>query len=1129
MPHLSADRLLAAVDPLPLPLRLREVARTAAALAATGHLSGLLAELDGRGPYERRLAALAALAGRRPDHLITRLTDPDPVVRRYARRAVRELPFPDDAIEQAALTAPTAVRDELIRTILATGRTAVAERLVPAVRQRWGAAEAGRLLPVCSPEFVARELPGLAHAITFSSSLGRRHPGAVLDEADRQLDGLPYQLRIAFWRRHALGLAAAAAREPARVLDLLERHPARQYFRSFPGPLYDRFAHLAAVDPERTARVLLAVDHYRKDPPLGPALARRLLAAPLTVLAELAHRNHADHLALLRQLPPARRAALYDAVAAIPGPSRAWYSERVLAALPAYERQARARARLAQDREDLAPLTFLPVAEARPQLLAETRTADAWDRGYAWGQVVLQAERSEDPDVVGEVLVLLERLRNEQDPVRREALASVATVPPALFGPTAAAPLERLTDDALTARDCSPATRSVLCRLACAVLGEHAGGTARDLLDWAVRAVERTVEHTGAPVLGFPRGREEAVAHELLPALERSAGTRDATLLLAFTESLGPGRARIPVLTGLLERVLHEGGDRAFEQAAAHLLSDPATRAKRVARLLTLEPSAVALPPLQTVLTRVRTDLLDPLLAPEPTGTPDTTGTPDLTGTPDPADPTNATTEPRFAPAPLDLSHADRWLPRQQRAAAEQVARTADDPTRSPEERAAALRSAARIPGHGPALLRRYADSADPLLAEAALAAMPWTEHPAEALPVLLAHAGDDRARVALYAAGRAARFAPSTELAPALARIAADPAAKVTSRKQAVRLAAAHLPLAEAAEVLEAAYRTPEQHHDVRVTAVEQIAARLADLPLWNVLADAAAGSPALKNTLVHHIRPHELPAEHRPRFAELIARLATDDDLLIAAPALNHLTVWSRYAPHAVAALACRITALDEQKQWKEAAGALRRIAASEAPHPLGGCAPGSIMADTLSALIEAVRAGEPTAPGRDHPARQRIVTLTGQYWGGDAPPEVVRATGRAMAALLMTEPSLLPQAVPTVVGTIDLESPALGDELAALAAVLADRPVLAANAAHTLRMNGGRATATEHALAAARRLAADGRLASGLFAAALVTSCGPGLGWPTDWRTELHALRRHPQPDVRDVALSVWTAQE
>ncbi|MEU9046953.1 MULTISPECIES: hypothetical protein [unclassified Kitasatospora] len=1110
MLQITADRLLADVESLPHALRLREIARAAHRLAEGGRLAALLDELATGGPYEQRVAALAALAGKQLPYLSGRLTDPDPVVRRYAHRAVRELPMPDEVVEQAIRTAPTAVRDELIRAVLKAGRTAVAEHLVPVARQRWGCAEAGRLLPVCSPAFVARELSDPAHAVTFTRSLGERHPAAVLDEADRRLTELPRAERAWFWRQNAVGLGAAAGRLPGKALDLLERHPAAQYRPTFPAPLRDRFAALAAHDPERTARLLVAAGRHRHDPVLRPALARRLVAAPLPLLTELAHRSAADHAALSRRLPPAARPALHDAVVAVSKVHPRGYSGEVLATLPAPERIARARARLAEEPEALDLLVHLPAAEALPRLLAETRTAESWERGYAWGQVVVHAGLSGAASAVREALVLLQRLRNEQDPVRAEALAAVAAVPPKLFEADAAALLARLTEDALTARDCSPYTRTQLTRLACSVLAEHAGGTARDLVDWAVRTIERVVPvvptspTAPAPAApAFPRERQAAVAAELRPALERST-----SLLLAFVDGLHPASRRLPSVVGLLERV--PADDREYGRAVTHLLADRATRGQRVVRLIEAEPAAAALPAVRTVLTRDRTDLLAPLLAPLL-----------VTGSSTPGGP---------ARVPRDLAAADRWTDRQVRSAAAWVARTVDDTTATPEQRTTALRAAAHLPGHGRELLLRYVDSTDVVLSEAALAALPWTARPAEALPVLLGFAGDERARVAVYAAGRAARFTPADELGPALTRIVTDPTTKVTSRKQAVRLAAAHLPLPEATALLEAAYRAPEQHQDVRRVVVEQVAARPADLPLWDVLTEIAEGTSELRTVLAGDLRPYALPVDDRRRYAELVGRLALAEDTLVSAMGAGKLAVWGRYAPEAVAAMVPVVTDLAERERWRSAALAVGAIARSDAPHPFGGVAPGSLLEQTLSRLIEAVRAGGPADDeGRDEAARQRIEQFSSRHFYRVEATAGGRARDRAVAALLMTEPSLVPQAAPRLCRAIDLDSATLGDDLIELAAVLTDRPLLAGTVAEELRPDDHRTPPGEHTAAAVRRLTEDGGLAAGLFAARLVALYGPGRQWSAPWRAALLALRRHPQPDVRDRALSTWTAQE
>ncbi|MEU7605697.1 hypothetical protein AB0B44_33035, partial [Streptomyces sp. NPDC041003] len=116
----TVEQLLSALDSLPHKARLRHTAVAAHALAARGELRPLLTALDRLGPYERRLGALAALAGADTDHLAALLADPDPVVRRYALRGARAMNS----------TMRTSVRSGLIALIAVAGTTvpqAVAE------------------------------------------------------------------------------------------------------------------------------------------------------------------------------------------------------------------------------------------------------------------------------------------------------------------------------------------------------------------------------------------------------------------------------------------------------------------------------------------------------------------------------------------------------------------------------------------------------------------------------------------------------------------------------------------------------------------------------------------------------------------------------------------------------------------------------------------------------------------------------------------------------------------------------------------------------------------------------------------------------------------------------------------
>ncbi|WP_243710098.1 hypothetical protein [Micromonospora sp. KC213] len=99
-------------------------------------------------------------------------------------------------------------------------------------------------------------------------------------------------------------------------------------------------------------------------------------------------------------------------------------------------------------------------------------------------------------------------------------------------------------------------------------------------------------------------------------------------------------------------------------------------------------------------------------------------------------------------------------------------------------QRAAAIRAAAPVSGAGRELVLRHPDAPEVVIAEAALGALVWTDRPAEALPVLLRYADGDRARVALYAAGRAARHAAPSRLPGMLGEVMTGRAKTPAGRK---------------------------------------------------------------------------------------------------------------------------------------------------------------------------------------------------------------------------------------------------------------------------------------------------------------------------------------------------------
>ncbi|MEU9878685.1 hypothetical protein [Streptomyces phaeochromogenes] len=1128
-PRHQAESLLNALDPLPYPLRMRELAARTRELEET---RPLLDELETRGAYERGLAVVAAAVAGDTEWIAARIADPDSFVRGHALRTADSLQVPDSAYESALTDAPEAIRRQLLRAVVADRRTALADRLVDGVRAEWGDEEAARLLPGCSPETVARLLPSLLHAVRGSKSLGRRHPKALLDLAERELAALPESLRDAWWQRYSEVVVVTVTAEPLRVLELVERlGPSR-----IPAQLLDQVGAFAAVAPERVLRLLISgrFPSYigTRSHSLQRRLARSEAAEELAVYGRMLAAS-GGLAPLLQALPPARRHAFYSASTAGRGMGGATVDAVILEALPrsCVAEEARRMAAAARERGEawntvLLAESFLPVAEVRERLVEATRRPAAEDRALAWPLLIRNAARSGDSAAVTSVLEESARLRNEQDSVRLPALNAVSRTPPALFTEDAEPHLDRIAADAVEARDSSHQTRGNLSELALSVLREHAAGGSRELVNWALRTLVRISGNTGGADLGrldekLRRGQEHQVYEALRPWIEAGAEKSDYSLAFSLARAVGRRAAGMSELQELLWQAVRFGNDCTVRDAIELWLEPPATCDERAARIISLEPSAGILWPVQDVITRRRTDLLDVLLADTPPyGRFLTKGSPWTV---------------------LVNQDVRRWLPRQQEAVARQLAEQAADAGLPSYARAAAIAQGARIPGAGVGLVRDWTGSSDVVLAEAALGALAHTDRPGDALPELLAHAGDDRARVAVYAATRASRHVPPSRLVGQLREVLLGPGIKVTSRKEAARLAATRLPMSVAAGLLTEAYERPGAHIDVRAACVAFAGALLTEESVWTLLGDASGAEPVLRAAVLR-VSPLDLPERHRARFARLVRDVCATDDPATATLAFAALSDWASWSPDAPSVLALATADLSNRTSWRAAAEGLVVAAAGSAGGAGGLREALRVLAEAEADTDTGTETDAGTAslaladaePRRDRPARQRVdhlVARLAQQARTAAGP--IREGALGAGELLASYDGFVPQAATIAAFHLDLdaEEEQVDTALDRLAALTAGRPVLAARTAAELatRLRRTQEGDAETLLGAAQRLTVHGGHSEGLLATAITATLGTRTGWAPPWRAQLRALRRHPQPDVRDAALAQMTAYE
>lgn len=552
------------------------------------------------------------------------------------------------------------------------------------------------------------------------------------------------------------------------------------------------------------------------------------------------------------------------------------------------------------------------------------------------------------------------------------------------------------------------------------------------------------------------------------------------------------GRATAP---GVVSDVVRE--------AVGLWLADPAARGERVARVLRNDPSTITFPVVWRTVSARRTDLLDRVLTGRPpAGAFLTAGT-------------------RWVPGPP--VHVERWLPRQQEAFVRLQARLVADAGTPLHQRAAALRAAGPVPDAGRELLLRYVDAANVTLAEAALGALPWTDRPAEVLPVLLAHADDERARVALYAAGRAARFVRPSDLLAPLAGVALG-RGRVTSRKEALRLLGRFGPPA-AMPVLVAAWHQPDQHRDVRAAVVAAARQRLHAPESWQLLDEAVAAGREDALTVLA-TSPGDVPEPARPRYAVLVARACASPDREVARAAWPRLVWWLRWAPDVTDLTTAALTELAGTRLWP----APRPMVAAVLEQP--DRPERAVLGAALRILVRLDEADrDPGGPGGDRPARRRIDDLlaAGADWARRADSSVDRTPAREAARDLGRHPAYVAGAAGLATALLrpdDTTAERLCADLVEIAELADGRPVLAARLADQLDVGSSTLVDPAPLLDAARALTARGEVGTGLFAVALARH-GRSSGWSAPWRDLLRTLREHPVADVRDAAFAVSMA--
>jgi hypothetical protein len=1120
------EKLLADLDSLPAGDRFGAAIRYGRSLPPADR-DRLLDDLAGRDAYARELAAAVAAFTGAGAHAAAALADPSPRVRAWGLRAAIDGPGPVAPETMAAVVTDGSLDVRLalyrgLRRRPGAGGSFPADALIGQVRERWGDGEAARLLPACSTGTVRALLPELAYAVPSWTAVAHRHPDAVRDYAAAELAAATEAARPVWWARNPSLVYALARHAPGGLLDLCERWLAGP----LPGGLLAQLNSVFAHDTGRMLWLVLA------DPQRARQFARVRLSR--RILTRLAARSDADLGALLhasgpapallvqvlRRVAPARREALFDAANADRDLSTELLPDDVLAVLPHGRRHAETRRMLALPAVRNEPThtnrlsAYLPYGEAVTALAAATRSADPDERAAAYDALIRAAAGTGDRAAVTDLFSRLTRVRNEQDPVRMVVMRALADrVRPDLYDPddpAVRAALDQLVRDAMDARDRSYVTQSAVQQLLFRVLTATAATTAREtappLLAWALEAVERLTlwNYMAAGASGWRtlrRGQEHEVFARVRPWLVAAIDRGQAGAALAVARALGRRAWHVPGLQELVKAATRSKRDAVVTQAVQLWLDPPRTRAARAAELVGRDESLVTLTPVLQTLASRRPDLLDKLIL---------AGRP-LRGR-------FGTRKARWIPA-VDARTVAGWTPRRIGRYARLLRHGAADQGLETWSRASSARILAALPAPagGPAAVTDLLTAREVPIVEAVLGGLGHSDVPVEALPVLLDHAGGDRARVAIFAAARCVRRIRPSDLTAVLATALDAP--KITVRKEAARMLTVARPPGTV-DALLAAWHRPDQHRDVRIELATALREWPADPRVWTVLDDAAAQGDRYLAESLADARPDTMPTAHRPRYAAVVRGLTRHPEAPVVRRAYAALPGWLRWDPGCADDLADGITDLTPATPWVQAVAALTQPA-------VWGSVP-SLLPDVTARLMRAAAADDDAEPTRDLPARQRLRRLVdGVVAHRDAcrrHPQPVRHT----VDLLRADPSFVPEAA-RLAAVLPWPGAGLTDDLTALADLLAELPATAANIAANIPFDAFIGPDPQTLDRAAATLVRRPDPAAGLLAVALVAAVGAQAGWPPPWREHLRALRRHPHAEVRHAAVQPVTYPE
>jgi hypothetical protein len=970
-----------------------------------------------------------------------------------------------------------------------------------------------RLLPLRPAQQVEDLLAGVEHLVTNWSALARAHPEVILRHFFAQLASTPLTLHGARLLQWKSSYTALSDTRPEQLVELF-LHSANPDLAIL-GSCLPRLMRRA---PDAVSRLLTSSTNLngvlnrkavRKElRNLRPLDASTGLPSALVALAQRFGPDQHSLALLLSAVKPSLRSLLLAVAFGDRSIDQFLLHDDVLEVLPAVERSLHVQRMLQLPEVVSDPLrtvalsSFLPFDALPTQVTELTARSDANDRATGYRAIILSARRARRPEAITLMLIRLQKLRNDQDPVRSQALSALAEIHPSQFTNDHGPALLALAVAVIEARDTSYYSTSALTKIMNGIIAQHAYDASGALFEAALESLSKIAQRSGSlyfpSLVGvLPPAKVAQFLAALLPFAKQRAAKDREQLVISIAAALGRLGWDHPELQAVLRETAVKGSSTSIAESAIRLyLGNPVTRATRVRELVSADESVLLLRPVADVVNWHMQSLLTPMLDRRR-----------LRG--------RFSSSRQVQTVQLLGGAFDRWNPDQHRMYRDVLASTLSNKGNTAYDAINAVQSAAALPSLGmPFLQDVLVRSHDDIrLFEAALGSLAKTDRPDAALSELLTHAGSDRARVALYGAGYAARRCRPGHSVPLLERVALDPGAKITSRKEAIRLLAVHQSAIADRALVGLVSNSATLHKDLRIALCWAGLRRSDSVWAQPAVDQLAVGSIDERQALLKLMPLHIAPAQ-RASIARHLVRFTEDEELSIRLGAFHALLGWIGDAD-SIEPCAYRSLTDFKDPAWR-AAGALWVS--------LWRVGRANLTRDLVSTLVARLE-----APGLDLdvPSLERLEFLALQIRMQQWPELVMRSSDvQEIVSLLSQRPEVLHLAGQLSAAVEDWTKAITPNMAFTNTPLLANAygAALANSLDRRIREVGSLGWTSAAVFSSVQTMLADERGNVRLVAVHLLRVGATRMGWPEPWKAILVAARRDADTDVVRLAFDI-----